>query len=98
MTQVHDTNGAQTLRTEYDPQGRAYRQWDGLDKKLVELTFNPDNTTTIKDALNNTETHTYDGRGTLVTQANGVGTMLGKRYDSSFRPSLITEPLGNETK
>ncbi|RPI91406.1 MAG: DNRLRE domain-containing protein, partial [Chloroflexi bacterium] len=97
MTQVDDPNGDPTLRTEYDTQERAFRQWDGADKKLVELTYNADGTTTVTDAAGKTQIHTYDGRGTLRKQENGAGGEQGKQYDPNFRPDLITDALENPT-
>src|SRR5687767_2811102 len=89
MTQVNDPTGAETLITEYDSQGRAFRQWDGQGKKLVELTFNADGTTTVTDALEKSRIHTYDARGTLTKDSNQLGGTTDKTYDPNFRPSTV---------
>ena len=65
------------------PDVRAWKQFNGEGKLIVELTYNADGTTTVKDRVNdpNPETHVYDERGTLVTDQNGAGGEQGKHYD-----------------
>jgi RHS repeat-associated protein len=84
-------------RTEYDAQGRAVRQYDGENNLVVELIYNADGTTTVKDAQNNTETHTYDFRKTLTNQTDPMGGTTSTTYDSNFRPATITDANGNTT-
>ena len=68
LTEVIDPRPETTLRVEYDLQGRALRQYDGVDQQVVGMTYNPDGVTLIEDGNGNTITHTYDraqhpGRG-----------------------------------
>jgi RHS repeat-associated protein/CSLREA domain-containing protein len=79
------------------PDVRAWKQFDGAGKLIVELTYNQDGTTSVKDALNNIEVHSYDERGTLVEDQNGAGAEQAKHYDPNFRPDVITSPSGSPT-
>ena len=95
LTRVAAPGNVTVERQEYYANGKAWKQYDGEDNLIVELTYNLDGTTTIKDALNNVETHTYSDRSVLVTETNGAGGNLGKQYDFNFRPSVITDALSN---
>ena len=97
LTEVIDPTGATSERTEYDSAGRAVRQYDGLDNKVVELVYNSDGTTTVTNAAGNTETYTYDLRGTNTEQINAAGDETSKTYDSNFRPSTLTDEAGKTT-
>ncbi len=66
------------MRTEYDSQGRAVRQFDGLGVQTVEITYGLDGTRTITDALGLARSDVYDGRGTLVEAANPAGETTTK--------------------
>jgi RHS repeat-associated protein/CSLREA domain-containing protein len=98
LTRVIGPDGVTIERTEYDAQSRAWRQFDGNDNLVAELTYNPDGTTTILDGAGNVTTHTYDQRGTLVAQTDGLGSQQQKVYDYNFRPGIITDSLGNRTQ
>jgi len=91
LTRVIDPMGNTDERTEYDAQGRAVRQWDGLDNLLGEVTYHEDGITTITDVIGNAETHTYDERLTLTGTEDGAGGMAEKAYDRNFRPVTITD-------
>jgi YD repeat-containing protein len=90
LTRVVDPGSATVQRNEYYPDGRAWKQFDGEDNLVVELTYNPDGTTTITDGLGNTKTHAYDSRGTLVDDTDPVGNSTTKVFDANFRPTEIT--------
>lgn len=94
LTRVAAPGDVTVERTEFYPDGKAWKQFDGEDNLTAELIYNPDGTTTIVDALGNSMTHTYDSRGTLVANENAAGGELGKEYDYNFRPKTITD--GNE--
>lgn len=97
LTRIAAPNNVTVERTEYYSDGKAWKQFDGEENLVVELTYNTDGTTTIIDALGNTSTHTYDGRGTLVTQENAAGVEQGKQYDFNFRPETISDGNKNVT-
>ena len=97
LTEVIDPTGATSERTEYDSAGRAVRQYDGLDNKVVELVYNSDGTTTVTDAAGKEEIHTYDNRGTIVGQTNAAGDNTSKTYDYNFRPKTLTDEIGLTT-
>jgi RHS repeat-associated protein len=97
LTEVINPLEETVERTEYDLQGRAVRQWDGLDNQTGEITYNLDGTTTIADALDNTITHTYDARNTLVGDTDAEEATVSKKYNDHFRPIQIIDPLGQNT-
>ena len=92
LIKVEDQNYDQVLATHYDSQGRADLQWDGLDKVLVQLTYNSDGTTTVINGIGQTQTHGYDERSTLTDDTNQWGGTTNKTYDANFRPDTITDP------
>ncbi|MBK7317717.1 DUF6531 domain-containing protein [Candidatus Villigracilis affinis] len=82
-------------RTEYDSQGRAVRQYDGENNLVVEMIYHADGTTTVKDGLGYEQTHTYDGRGTLVGETNGVGAETTTVYGDNFQPTSVSNAAGH---
>ncbi|HLO18090.1 MAG TPA: SBBP repeat-containing protein, partial [Anaerolineales bacterium] len=105
LTRVAAPGDVAVERTDYDSEGRAWRQFgpdadgDGQDDLVIELTYNVDGTTTLKDRVNDPdpEIHTYDERGTLISDQDGMGGMQKKDYDFNFRPGIITDALKNTT-
>jgi RHS repeat-associated protein len=97
LTEIRDSNGEQTLITEYDLQGRAYRQFDGNGKLVTNIVYNADGSATVYDALGQAERHRYDSRNTLTSSTSPMGAAESKTYDGNFRPATITDPLGNMT-
>jgi len=95
MTQVTAPDQSIVERTEYDSQGRAVRQYDGENNLVVELIYNADGTTTVKDALGNEQTHAYDARGTLIGKTDGVGAETITVYDENFQPIKVTNAAGH---
>ena len=82
-------------RTEYDSLGRAVRQYDGEGNLVLELTFNANGSTTITDALGNTQTHTYDERGTLVGETDAVEAEKTTEYGYNFQPTQVSNAAGH---
>lgn len=97
LTRVIDPNGNTDERTEYDEQGRAIRQWDGMGNLTGELTYNTDSTTTITNALEHVETHMYSDRLILAGEEDGTGSTTNKTYDRNFHPKTITDAAGDTT-
>jgi CSLREA domain-containing protein len=95
LTRVVAPDNTTVERTEYDSNGRAIRQFDGEGNVVVELTYNTDGTTDVKDGLNNVSTYTYDARGTLIDQENAVGGEQQKQYDNNFRQTSIANEAGH---
>lgn len=95
LTRVIDPLSQTTERNEYDSQGRAIRQYDGLNNLIVELTYNADGTTNITDALGNQTAHTYDERRTLTGNTDSLENTIGTTYDRNFRPTAITNAAGH---
>ena len=98
LTVARDPDGRIIERNEYDNQGRALRQFNGAGELVVELVYNADGTTTVRDARGNETVHHYDERGTLVERIDPQGNSLDKVYDANYRPSEVTDPAGNRTQ
>ncbi|MCG2787138.1 MAG: DUF6531 domain-containing protein, partial [Anaerolineae bacterium] len=97
LTRVIDPGGNTIERTEYDTEGRATRQYDGKENLVVELTYNPDGTTVVKDANSNEETYTFNSRNILASEQSPATNIATKTYDHNFRPDSITDPGSNTT-
>src|SRR5271157_55395 len=97
LTQVLDPSGQTTQHTDYDTQGRAFRQYDGNGKQTLLLTFNANGTTTVQDALTNITTYTFDDRNTLTGVTDPTSAVSSKAYDPNFRPATLTDAGGNTT-
>lgn len=97
LLQAVDPRGVIIERSEYDAEGRAVRQFDGAGNRIVELTYNSDGTTIVKDALGHEETYRYDERGALVDRSDPLGDGFVKTYDGKFRPTSITNQAGHTT-
>jgi RHS repeat-associated protein len=97
LTQVTDPRGVVSIRTDYDGQGRAVRQYNGADELIVEITYNPDGTSTIVDARGNPSTDDYDPRRTLTGETDALGGTEARVYDLNFRPTSITDQDGDTT-
>lgn len=101
LTQVVDPSGVTVMKTAYDAQDRAYRQWDGQDKLLVDINYVITNTRVV--TLSGVViTHTYDARNTLVNTVyactdgtTGCGTGSGIAYDGSIRQNMVQDANGN---
>jgi YD repeat-containing protein len=95
LTVMDDPADQETLRTEYDIQGRAYRQFDGEDNLLVMVIYNSDGSTTIYDALNHTEKHEYNENGVAVASTNELNQTEDTTFDENFRPLSISNDAGH---
>lgn len=98
LTDIVDPLGHTDVRTEYDAQGRAVRQFDGLNVQIVEVTYNPDGSASVEDARGNVTTHVYDERNTLVSETDPFGGTTTRAYDDNFRITSITNPAGGATQ
>jgi len=98
LAEVLDPRGLTVERTEYNVDGRAVRQYDGLGNLVVEITYNADGTSTIVDALSNSKTHDYNYRNTLTDEIDAAGETSSRRYDLNFRPTTITDEDGDATQ
>ena len=95
---VEDGAGAEVLHTEYDVQGRAYRQFDPSGTLILEVTYNADGTANVTDSLGNQLTDAYDARRTLVERTDDAGGTEGRSYDANFRPSVVADESGNAVR
>jgi RHS repeat-associated protein len=94
LTDMFDPRSVKVFHTDYDGQGRAWRQYDALNANpAVQIAYNVDGTTVITDSRGITTTHFYDGRNTLAANAMPLGATITKSYDGNFRPATILDPL-----
>ena len=98
IDEVTDPRGLSIVRTEYDAQGRAYRQFNGEGETMVEIVYNPDGTATVLDGLGNSSIHGYDSRNTLTGEIDALGGTDSKVYDFNFRPTKVTDATGDITQ
>ncbi|MFV2044155.1 MAG: RHS repeat-associated core domain-containing protein [Anaerolineales bacterium] len=97
LTEIIDPRGITTLQTDYDSEGRAFRQFDGLGNRIVEISFNGDGTSTITDARGFSRTDTYNGEGHLAASTDALGGATSHTYELSGRTNSTTDPAGNTT-
>ena len=95
MTGLLDPSGAQSIKTEYDMLGRAYRQYDGDGNMLVKIIYHDDGSVTMVDANGKSETHSYDSRGIMISGKDQVARDTDTVYDANFRPTSITNEIGS---
>ncbi len=98
LTYAIDPNGTTILRTDYDSQGRAIRQYDALNTPIVQVGYlSASNMTVITDALGRVVTHTYSNRNVLVAAEDAAGRAL-RAQDANFRPTYTADANGNVTQ
>jgi RHS repeat-associated protein len=99
---VKDPQNQAVVHTEYNAQGRAYRQYDdeSLDRLSLELGYGANGVTNISEFMDGkviTRTHKYDAWNTLAEQVNAKGKITKTIY-GNFRPNKITDPLSHNTQ
>lgn len=101
LTRLVDPLGHNVMRIEYDDEGRAWCEFDGLEKKTVEIQYDTitglDGTRVVTDAVGIVITATYDVRGTLVGLENSAGK-TDKKYNSHFRNNFIQDANTHSTE
>jgi|GEM_PF-1856171 len=98
LWKVIDPRGVTAIQTEYDPQGRALRQYNAQNKLILQVAYNPlSGTSILTNALGITETHTYDSHNTLIGESGALNQSVAKTYNSNFRPTSVTDALGHTT-
>lgn len=97
MTQMLDPNGKLTNRTDYDVQGRAYRQFDGDGNLIVMVSYNIDGSASVYNAFSQVETQKYDSRATNTDTVDQMGNTESKTYDLNFRPATVTNQAGHSS-
>jgi RHS repeat-associated protein len=82
------------LTIEYDDQGRAYEQHDGVGNQLTHIDFNEDGSSTSIDANGTPTIHTPDCRG-VATRSKFPGTAtlppyyVDRAYDHNFNLTAV---------
>jgi YD repeat-containing protein len=97
LWKVIDPDQRTVIRTEYDAQGRAVAQYDGLDNRTVKLDFGLGSTTILTDARNLTSTDTYVG-GTWIGSLDANSRPITRNYDLNFRPVNLADQNGNSSR
>ena len=96
ITKTSDPDGT-TITTDYDMQGRAYRQFDGKGNQMVNIVYNADGTSTVTDANGKTSKDTYDKFNTLTGSLDPLGGTTSTQRDANYNPTSITDPSGHTT-
>src|SRR5690606_23961658 len=103
LSEVVDPAGVTVEKTAYNDEGHAYRQWDGANNLLVDISFAITNTHVVTEN-GVVMTHTYDSRGTLIDSTfscadgtTGCGNGTGKAYDGNFKAKQVVDANGNPT-
>ena len=95
MTVLEDPNGLESVSTDYDMLGRAYRQYDGDGNQLAKIIYHDDGSVTVVDANGKQETHSYDERGVMINETDPVDRNTDTVYDANFRPTSISNEVGS---
>ncbi|MCC6192206.1 MAG: hypothetical protein IT318_24510 [Anaerolineales bacterium] len=95
LTAALDPRGVSVMHTDYDAQGRAWRQLDANGQALVQIGYNLDGTRVITDARGITQIHAYDDRNTLTYVVGAQGSSTQKTYDYNFKPTVLLDSLGH---
>jgi RHS repeat-associated protein len=97
LTKVIDPNNVIVEAIVYDSQGRAIEQDNGENELVMGLVYTGTNTTMVYDASLIPTRHSYDHRSTVTDIEDSMGGITLREYDINFRPTSITDPLGNTT-
>ncbi len=97
LTRALDPEAKTIVRNEYSAPGRVGKQFDGNGNLLIELIPQSDGSVQIVDALGEARIHSYNLLGTLVGEQDVSQAATGKIYDRNFRPTTVTDALGNPT-
>ena len=99
LHEVRDPLDHVVERTEYDAEGRAVRQWDGILDGSLEIEYGSpaSGTAVITDAEGHVTLNWYSGFGALGWQSDTVGTGY-RTYDPDFSWSSITDGNGEVTR
>lgn len=97
LWKVIDPDNHTVIRTEYDAQGRATEQYDGLGTRTVRLDFGADGKTILTNARSITSTDTYV-RGAWTGGLDANSKPITRSYDLNFRPTTIADANGNATQ
>ncbi|OYY93466.1 MAG: hypothetical protein B7Y41_11965 [Hydrogenophilales bacterium 28-61-23] len=106
LTGISDENGARYATYAYDAQGRAILSEHAGSAERVELTYNPDGSTTVTDALGsarsyNFETHLGVVKSTGISQPGGSGCGAASSaitYDANGNPASRDDFNGHRTR
>lgn len=83
----------------YDDRGNPLSVTDALGQ-VTTVSYEPvfSRIATIRDALGNATSFSYDGRGNLTQSRDANGNVTGYAYNSFGQVTESTDPLGNRTK
>ncbi|MRR30443.1 RHS repeat protein, partial [bacterium] len=83
-------------RTEYDEQGRAWRQYNGNGELVVELNYETPGQTKARDGLGRETIYQFAPDRTLISVTDVLDSASEKTYDNNFRPAVLTDAYGNQ--
>ncbi|PSF35821.1 hypothetical protein C7H19_15470 [Aphanothece hegewaldii CCALA 016] len=95
---IVDPLNRETVRTEYDENGRLKKIID-VNGSDVELVYDLENSVqTVKDVFGNPTTYVYDERGNIVQKVNALGGITKRTFDDNNNLLSITDSLNHTTK
>ena len=95
MTQVVDPSDKETVTTEYDMNGRSYRQFDGEGNLIVRIVYNSDGSTTVYDANGNAQTYQSNEHNVVTATTDALNQPTNTVFDANFRPTSVTNAAGS---
>ncbi|MCC6191225.1 MAG: hypothetical protein IT318_19560 [Anaerolineales bacterium] len=99
MTEARDPVGNLIVKTDYDAQGRAWRQSQGAQgEPIVQISYQSATTSVVTDARGYAESHVYGDRRELTNDNAPLGSVISKAYDLNFRPLAVRDPLSRTTQ
>ncbi|NLF51142.1 MAG: DUF11 domain-containing protein, partial [Leptolinea sp.] len=96
ITRMSDPDGG-SVTTEYDMQGRAYRQFDAKGNRVVLIVYNEDGSATVTGANGTESTDVYDPLNALSDSIDPLGGTTATERDAHYNPTSITDPGGDTT-
>ncbi len=96
LYEIRDPLNRVVERTDYDAQGRAVRQWDGMLGTPLQIDYGVGLTTTITDAAGRVTFDRYNAYGTLASQSTAAG-ISRRTYDANLNWKTTTDGNGHTT-
>lgn len=96
LYEIRDPLNRMVERTDYDVQGWAVRQWDGLLGPPLQIQYDAGGVVTITDPLGNVTVDRYNGYGTLASQSTVAG-ISRRTYDANLNWKTTTDANGHIT-
>lgn len=94
---IIDPAGRQSVRTEYDDNGRVISMTDALGNATTRNYDLENQAEELSDMLGNQKFIRYDARGNIVEESDYLGYTVGYTYDSNDNVTSVTDRRGFTT-